>query len=386
MLPERARSWQVGRVIHAVIALCASAAVLGLLAFGYGQIPALGPALVPGHGAWTSSAGGKLPVSQTLTLPGLARPASVSYTSQGLTAISAADDDDAFLALGYVHARFRLAEMDLERRLGEGLLAQLAGPAALASDKFELRLGLLRTAQQEWADMPRSSPAARALIWYSRGVNDYLAQARASGRWPALFSLSGAYPASWTPVDSLVIQGDLTQELDYTTTPLDYALLERSLGEARTMSWFPVLPVNQQDPFDPGPYRNLGIAPIDAATGSLASEVSPAPHAAAAKAVVPVSARAVVPVSARAAVPVSAGPWFRCRPGQQPRRPPCSHRSPRCQPVRCSVIRTATRGRLTARQWRAAARCSPETRTCRRRCHRSGTRWRSLLPGWRYRA
>ncbi len=306
MLPERARSWQVGRVIHAVIALCASAAVLGLLAFGYGQIPALGPALVPGHGAWTSSAGGKLPVSQTLTLPGLARPASVSYTSQGLTAISAADDDDAFLALGYVHARFRLAEMDLERRLGEGLLAQLAGPAALASDKFELRLGLLRTAQQEWADMPRSSPAARALIWYSRGVNDYLAQARASGRWPALFSLSGAYPASWTPVDSLVIQGDLTQELDYTTTPLDYALLERSLGEARTMSWFPVLPVNQQDPFDPGPYRNLGIAPIDAATGSLASEVSPAPHAAAAKAVVPVSARAVVPVSARAAVPVSA--------------------------------------------------------------------------------
>ena len=68
--------------------------------------------------------------------------------------------------------------MDLERRLGEGRLAQLAGPAAVGSDKFELRLGLLRTAQQEWAATPRSSPAARALLAYTRGVNDDLAQVR----------------------------------------------------------------------------------------------------------------------------------------------------------------------------------------------------------------
>jgi Penicillin amidase len=41
--------------------------------------------------------------------------------------------------------------MDLERRLGEGRLAQLGGPSDLASDEFELRLGLLRTARNEWA-------------------------------------------------------------------------------------------------------------------------------------------------------------------------------------------------------------------------------------------
>ena len=86
-------------------------------------------------------------------------------------------------------------------------------------------------------------------------MNDYLAQVRRDRQWPALFSLAGVYPGDWTPVDSLVIQGDLTQELDFTTTPLDYALLERSLGPARTMAWFPVLPPNQQHPYDPGPYR-----------------------------------------------------------------------------------------------------------------------------------
>ncbi len=262
MMPEQWPSRLAWRGVRVLVALCASAAVLGLLAFGYGTVPALGPALDPGRGVWTSAAGGKLPGPETLALPGLAHPVLVSFTSQGVPGIRADSGHDAYLALGYVHAEFRLEEMDIARRLGEGRLAGLVGSSAVASDEFELRLGLVRTAQQEWADMPRSSPAAQALVAYSRGVNDYLAQVRASGQWPAVFSLTGVYPSDWTPVDSLVVQEDLTQELDFTTTPLDYELLERSLGPVRTMDWFPVLPPDEQSPYDPGPYSNQGLAPI----------------------------------------------------------------------------------------------------------------------------
>ena len=150
-------------------------------------------------------------------------PVTVSFSAQGLASVSAGNTHDLFLAEGYVHAKFRLTELDAERRLGEGRLAQLAGPSDLASDEFELRLGLLRTAQNEWARTTGTTRAA--LLAYAQGVNDDIAQVRASGDWPALFSLSGQYPSPWTPVDSLVVQGVLTQELDYTTGPLDYALL-----------------------------------------------------------------------------------------------------------------------------------------------------------------
>ena len=250
------------RVLNVLAALLVSAAVLALFAFGYGPVPALGRALDPGHGAWTSAAAGQPIHSQTLSLPGLAHPVTVAFTSHGVASIRAADDDDVVLALGYLHARFRLTEMDLERRLGEGRVSQLAGPAGLSSDKFELRLGLLRTAQAEWAATPRTSPGGQTLIAYSRGVNDYLARARRSGEWPSIYGLTGVYPSAWTPVDSLVLQGVLTQQLDYTTTPLDYAILERTLGPAHTMAWFPILPPGQQSPYDPGPYKNRGLAPI----------------------------------------------------------------------------------------------------------------------------
>jgi penicillin amidase len=247
-------------------AVAASVLLLGLLGFGYGAVPALGPALDPGRGAWTSASGGQPAGSQRLRVPGLDGPVTISFSAQGLASVSAGNTHDLFLAEGYLQARFRLTELDAERRLGEGRLAQLAGPADLASDEFELGLGLLRTAQNEWART--AGPARAVLLAYVAGVNDDIAQVRVSGDWPALFALTGQYPRDWTPVDSLVIQGVLTETLDYTTGPLDYALLDKSLGAARTADWFPLLAQNAQSPYDPGPYVKAPLTPVAAGLAS----------------------------------------------------------------------------------------------------------------------
>ena len=343
------------------------AALLGVLASGYGTVPALGPALDPGRGVWTSASGGELPHSQALSLPGLAHPVQVSFTSHGVPSVQAADDHDLFLALGYLHARFRLAEMDLERRLGEGRLAQLAGPSALGSDKFELRLGLLRTAQREWAQMPRSSPAAQALLAYSRGVNDYLAQLRRDGQWPALFSLAGVYPAGWTPVDSLVIQGDLTQELDFTTTPLDYALLERALGAGADHGLVPGPAAEPAAPLRPRPLPKAGPRPAPPGRGqSSAARTPPAGHP-------PRPPPPGGPPRPSAGLPGPRGRGEGRGCAARPAEPACR----------------AVHGYPDSNAWaangpevRAAGPCWPATRTCRRPSRRSGTRSRWHAPGW----
>jgi penicillin amidase len=266
VVPWRGRWRQIRQIGNGAAATCASAVVLVLCGAGFAGLPALGRVLDPGTGAWSSAAGGELPRTQVLTLPGLRGRATVSLGRRGLATVEAGRMSDAMLALGYLHASFRLTQMDLQRRLAEGRLSQLAGARALASDRFELQLGLLRTARREWAAMPRTGAAAMMLAAYARGVNAYLAQLRASGQWPAIFSVAGVYPARWTPVDSLAVQGYLAQQLDYTTTPLDYAVLASSLGIARTMRWFPVSPSGTQHPYDPGPYRTPGIVPLSAGT------------------------------------------------------------------------------------------------------------------------
>ncbi len=64
----------------AVAAAAAAGPLMFVLQAGYGPLPALGRALVPGSGVWASSENTN-PNSRTLTLPGLRRPAAVSFAS-----------------------------------------------------------------------------------------------------------------------------------------------------------------------------------------------------------------------------------------------------------------------------------------------------------------
>jgi penicillin G amidase len=221
--------------------------------FGAGPLPALGPAFNPITGAWTMAADASIS-NQTLRLAGLQQPVKVTLESDGTTHVVAQTDHDLFLATGYVHARFRLFQMDLLRRQGEGRLAEVFGKAALDSDRFELQLGLLRTAQLEWSSLAPDNRSRVALVAYAQGVNDRIAEDESKHQLPAMFTLVGYRPKPWTPVDSLIVKGDMTQTLNFTDTPLVMALLNKALGPDLTAQWFPILPPNPQSPYDPGPY------------------------------------------------------------------------------------------------------------------------------------
>ena len=122
------------------------------------------------------------------------------------------------------------------------------------------------------------------------------------------------------------------------------------------MAWFPVLPPNQQHPYDPGPYRNAASSRSQRRTVKFnrrRNESRPAyPRTTAPAAASLVRARAATAAAALLAQ-VNGLPAGQIHP-----------------------TRTATPGRPTARRSPAAGPCWPGTRTCRRPSRPSGTRWR----------
>ena len=250
------------RVLNLLGAVVVSAAVLYAAFFPAPGLPALGPAFNPVTGGWTMAADAQV-TDRSFRLAGLEQPVRVLFESDGTAHITARTDHDLFLATGYVHARFRLFQMDLMRRQGAGRLSEVVGKAALDSDRFELQLGLLKTAQLEWQQLPASDPGHDVLLAYAQGVNDRIDEARSTHTLDAMFSLLGYEPKPWTPVDSLLIKGDMTQTLNFTDTPLAMALLTKSLGADLANEWFPTLPPNQQSPYDTGPYARPAVAPIE---------------------------------------------------------------------------------------------------------------------------
>ena len=136
---------------------------------------------------------------EAAAIPGLSAPVAIAFDADGIPRIRAATETDGAAALGWVHARDRLFQMELMRRAASGRVSDLAGPRALPLDRMMRVLGLRHRAEQEVASLP---PDTRAMLdAYARGVNAYVA---AHGRWSAVqFAVLGR-PDPWTPVDSLL--------------------------------------------------------------------------------------------------------------------------------------------------------------------------------------
>jgi len=134
-----------------------------------------------------------------LRVAGLSAPVEIGIDDRGIPRIRAGSERDAAVALGVLHARDRLFQMEMTRRGGAGRLSEIAGPSTLRLDRFVRTLGLRQRAEADLAALP--AEARDMLQAYADGVN---AWAAARGRLAAPeFLLLGA-PEPWRPADSLL--------------------------------------------------------------------------------------------------------------------------------------------------------------------------------------
>ena len=143
---------------------------------------------------------GSLPqVEGTAKLQGLTTQVEVLRDENGVPHLFGSDIRDLARAMGYTHAQDRFFQMELSRRLGEGRLAEIFGPPALANDRLARRLGLASAARME---LERMAPEAREVLEaYAAGVNAYLTAH--VDRLPPELRLLELSPAPWEAADSL---------------------------------------------------------------------------------------------------------------------------------------------------------------------------------------
>ncbi len=156
--------------------------------------------------------------------PGTSADVEVLYDGLGMPHIYAQSDEDGAFALGYVHARDRLFQMDLYRRTGRGKLSELLGSAALSEDVFLRTVftgirpdgtGGYQVGRVEdfiAGDLQTMSPQVSAVAQrYADGVNQFLqdlAAGRNGARLPIEYILvTGGVPdiAPWTVQDSVAL-------------------------------------------------------------------------------------------------------------------------------------------------------------------------------------
>ncbi len=162
--------------------------------FALGALLLAGAATVGGL-LWWSLPGERIDAQ----VPGLSAPVHVALDGDGIPHVEAADALDGAAALGFLHARDRMFQMELMRRAASGRLSERFGAATLAFDRAMRTYGLRHRAE---ADLARLDAYARATLdAYARGVNAWIAR---RGRFAAPELIAFGAPEPWTPVDSLL--------------------------------------------------------------------------------------------------------------------------------------------------------------------------------------
>src|SRR6267154_465216 len=149
----------------------------------------------------------------TLLVGTLSRPVRITRDGAGVPTILAQTEADALFALGFVHAQDRLWQIEFNRRIGQGRIAQIVGPAGVDTDRFLRTLGIYRQAQAIAQELDAES---RGLIdAYCAGINAYL-DGHHDLLPPEFLLLRAPRPAHWVAADvvawMLMMSWDLSSE------------------------------------------------------------------------------------------------------------------------------------------------------------------------------
>ena len=160
--------------------------------------------------------------------------ATVRIDGHGVPHVEADDEAAAYFAVGYLQAFHRLFPMDLQRRVMRGRLSEVVGEATVESDEFNVAMGFSAAAEATW-ELVSETETGPLVEAYAEGVN----AAMEAETLPIEFELLGYEPAPWTPVDTLLMEKQISWTLTGSFAGLRRALVADRLGMDRAAELFP---------------------------------------------------------------------------------------------------------------------------------------------------
>src|SRR5215207_6547224 len=130
------------RILPFVVSALITTALVYVLNKKWGDIPPFGKFLSPQQGIWQNAEPADYDYNSELSFPGLKGPATVYLDDRLVPHVFAENDPDLYFIQGYLHAKFRLFQMDLQTKAAEGRASEIAGSKAIQYDRKKRRQGM----------------------------------------------------------------------------------------------------------------------------------------------------------------------------------------------------------------------------------------------------
>ena len=146
----------------------------------------LGKLLSPQHGIWQNAEPVNADFNASLEFPDLKGKTQVYFDERLVPHVFAEQEDDAFFVQGYLHAKFRLWQMEFQTHAAAGRLAEVLGDningkdVLNRADRYHRRLGLGTAAKKALVEVEKDAETKAQMDAYTAGVNSYIQSLKGS--------------------------------------------------------------------------------------------------------------------------------------------------------------------------------------------------------------
>ncbi|MEX0723927.1 MAG: penicillin acylase family protein [Gracilimonas sp.] len=246
----------------------------------FGAVPPLGKFFDPDAGFW-ANAETSSPKTASLNIPGLQDEVSVYFDDRNVPHIFAKNEHDLFLAQGYIVARDRLFQMEMQTYDAAGRLAEVVGPDLLNRDLNTRRLGMAYGAEKAMEEIVKDSVISGAIQAYSDGVNAWIDQLSPAD-YPLEYKVLNFAPEKWEPIKTAYLLKNMTRMLAGRHNDVRTSNTIQYFGEDFVEKYFtrkpklndPIIPPSRAWDFE----ADLPEAPDSLFVPSVSKVIDPFPH------------------------------------------------------------------------------------------------------------
>jgi penicillin G amidase len=187
------------RIVPFIISTLITVALIIALDKRWGAVPAMGRFLSPQHGFWQNAEPADHNFNESLAFAGLKGNAKVYMDERLVPHVFADNEEDAYFIQGYLHAKFRLWQMEFQTLAAAGRVSEKLGndPRFLRFDREQRRLGMVYAAENALREMEKDPLTNSYNNAYTAGVNAYIS-ALTDAQLPIEYKLLGYKPEPWS--------------------------------------------------------------------------------------------------------------------------------------------------------------------------------------------
>ena len=256
------------RIITFLISTIITVGLIFLLNNKWGGIPPLGKFLSPQQGFWQNAEATDYNYNADLKFPRLKGEVKVYIDDRLVPHIFAQHDEDAYFVQGYLHAKFRLWQMEFQTYAAAGRISEVLGndPRFIRFDREQRRLGMVYGAENTLKAMEADPLTKSSSDAYTAGVNAYI-NSLTESQLPLEYKLLDYKPEAWSNLKIALFIKQMTKDLAGFERDLEFTNSKSvfSVDEMKTLfpevsdSSLPIIPKGTA-------FAAPGIVPVKPAT------------------------------------------------------------------------------------------------------------------------